>query len=60
MGKRELRSSWCLVTLIVLWLFLALPLVGLQCVIVVLPHHTHLLEWIHDVRELTCGDLQFL
>ena len=45
MGKRELVvllcwSSWCLVTVIVLWLFLALPWVGLQCV-VVFPGHTH-------------------
>ena len=46
MGKRELvawlsLSSWCLV--IVLWLFLALPWVGLQFVIVVFPDQTHLL-----------------
>ena len=34
-------SSWCLVT--VLSLFLAVLWVGLQCVIVVLPNHTHLL-----------------
>ena len=27
----------------VLWLFLTVPRVGLQCVIVVLPDHTHLL-----------------
>ena len=46
MGKRELvtllnLSSWCLV--IVVWLFLAVPLVFLQFVIVVFPDHTHLL-----------------
>ena len=46
MGKRELvallsLSSWCLV--IVVWLFLAVPLLCLQLVIVVLPDHTHLL-----------------
>ena len=29
----------------VLWLFLAVPLVGLQCVILVFPDHTHLLFW---------------
>ena len=45
MGKRELVallswSSWCLV--IVVWLFLAVPWVGLQCVIVVFPDQTHL------------------
>ena len=44
MGKRELvallsLSSWCLV--IVVWLFLAVPWVCLQFVIVVLPDHTH-------------------
>ena len=44
MGKRELvallcLSSWCLV--IVVWLFLAVPWVGLQFVIVVFPDHTH-------------------
>ena len=46
MGKRELvallsLSSWCLV--IVVWLFLAVPWVCLQLVILVLPDHTHLL-----------------
>ena len=45
MGKRELvallsLSSWCLV--IVLWLFLAVPWVCLQFVIVVFPDHSHL------------------
>ena len=45
-GKRELvtllsLSSWCLV--IVVWLFLAVPWVFLQFVIVVFPDHTHLL-----------------
>ena len=46
MGKRELvallsLSSWCLV--IVVWLFLAVPWVCLQLVIVVFPDHTYLL-----------------
>ena len=46
MNKRELvallsLSSWCLV--IVLLLFLAVPSVCLQFVIVVFPDHTHLL-----------------
>ena len=45
--KRELvalllLSTWCLVTVSDLWLFLAVPWVGLQFVIVVLPDHTHL------------------
>ena len=46
MGKREMvallnLSSWCLV--MVEWLFLAVPLVSLQFVIVLSPEHTHLL-----------------
>ena len=46
MGKRELiallsLSSWCL--MIVVWLFLAVPRVGLQFVIVVFSDNTHLL-----------------
>ena len=46
MGKRELvallsLSSWCLV--IIVWLFLAVPWVCLQFVIVVFHDHTHLL-----------------
>ena len=46
MGKRELvallsLSSWCLV--IVVWLFLMVPWVCLQFMIVVFPDHTHLL-----------------
>ena len=45
-GKKELvallsLSSWCLE--IVVWLFLAVPWVCLQFVIVVFPDHTHLL-----------------
>ena len=32
-----------LVAIYVLWLFLAVPWVGLRCVIVVFPDHTHLL-----------------
>ena len=46
MEKRELDallslSSWCLV--IVVWLFLSVPWVCLQFVIVIFPNHTHLL-----------------
>ena len=46
MGKRELiallcLSSWCL--MIVVWLFLTMPRVCLQFVIVVFAGHTHLL-----------------
>ena len=44
MGKRGLvaflgLSSWCLV--VVVWLFLAVPWVCLQFVIMVFPDHTH-------------------
>ena len=38
-----LLSYRCILTKHVLWLFLAVPWVGLQCVIVVFPDHTHLL-----------------
>ena len=38
-----LLSCGCIVTINVLWLFLTVPLVGLQCVIVVFPDYTHLL-----------------
>ena len=38
-----LLSYRYLVTVNVLWVFLTVPLVGLQCVIVVFPDHTHLL-----------------
>ena len=38
-----LLSYRCMVTIHVLWLFLAVPWVGMQCVSVVFPDHTHLL-----------------
>ena len=46
--KRELfalllLSVGCQVTVNILWLFLTVPLVGLQCVIMVFPDHTHFL-----------------
>ena len=37
-----LLSSRCIATIHVLWLFLTVPWVGLPCVIVVFPDHTHL------------------
>ena len=54
MGERDLvallsLSSWCLV--IAVRLLLAVPLVGLQIVIVVFPDHTHLLS---SVQSLHC------
>ena len=36
-------SYRCIFTINVLWLFLTMPLVGMQCVNVVFPDHTHLL-----------------
>ena len=41
-GRFTLIMSFCHVTVSALCLFLAVPLVGLQCVIVALPGHTHL------------------
>ena len=38
-----LLSYRCIVTINVLWLFLTVPCVGLQFVIVLYPDHTHLL-----------------
>ena len=38
-----LLSYRCIVTINVLWLFLTVPWIGLQCAIVVFPDHTHLL-----------------
>ena len=57
MGKRELvallcLSSWCLV--IVMWLFLAVPWVCLQFVIMVFPDHTHLLFVINNQFNKVC------
>ena len=52
------RGSWLLYfvclpgvlyTVIVLWLFLEVPWVGLQCVTVLFPHHIHLLLPIIDL-----------
>ena len=53
MRKRKLvallsLSFWCLV--IVVWLFLAVPWVCLQFVIVVFPDHTHLLFILQRVK----------
>ena len=38
-----LLSYRCIVAMDVLWLFQRVPWVGLQCMIVVFPDHTHLL-----------------
>ena len=55
MGKREsvallCLSSWCLV--IVAWLFLTMPWVCLQFVIVVFPDHTHIL-FVYGFNNMT-------
>ena len=34
-----------IVTVIVLWFFFTVPWVGLQCVVVVFPDHTHILSY---------------
>ena len=47
-----LLSYRCIVTINVLWLFLVVALIGLRCVIMVFPDHTHLLFYaIHHNRE---------
>ena len=43
-----LLSYRCIITINVIWLFLTMPCVGLQCVIVVFPDHTHLLFFHHN------------
>ena len=46
LGKRELAALLCLsfcCRVIVVWLFLTMPRVCLQCVIMVFPDHTNLL-----------------
>ena len=40
-----LLSYGCIVYINVLWLFLTLPWVGLQCVIVIFPGNTHIFEF---------------
>ena len=55
-GKKELVAllslpSWCPV--MVVWLFLAVPWVCLQFVIVVFPDHTHLLFWHQKIEILS-------
>ena len=63
-GKRELvallsLSSWCLI--IVVWLFLVVPWVCLQFVIVVFPEYTHLLFlWVFCVGFLLCRAVHYV
>ena len=42
-GRFAIIAYRCIDTINVMWLFLMVPWVGLQCVIVVYPDHTHLL-----------------
>ena len=65
MGKRApvallSLSSWCLVTVGVLWFFLAMPWVGLRCVIVVYPDRTHLLFLRESGSELSFLNVNIL
>ena len=53
-----LLSYICIVTINVLWLFLTVPWVGLQCAIVVISDHTHLLFYINK-QELLAYHLFF-
>ena len=45
-------SSWCIVSVIILWLFHTVPLVGLRCVIVLFLDHTHLLFGKFTITDL--------
>ena len=63
MGKKELvallsLSSCCLV--IVVWLFLAVPMVCLRFVIVVFPYHTHLLFFINVSYHILVASLTLM
>ena len=49
-----LLSCGCVVAINVLWLFLTVPWVGMQCVIVVLPDHTHLLFYYPFKVSMEC------
>ena len=55
-----LLSYRCIVTINVLWPFLAVPWVGLQCVIVVFPDHTHLLFYSISMRWENPSELKGL
>ena len=41
LGTLLLLSYRCIATINVMWLFLMVPLVGLKCLIVEIPDHTH-------------------
>ena len=48
-----LLTSWCLVALSVVWLFLPVPWVGLQCLMVLYPDHTLLLFFLFKDDQVT-------
>ena len=55
-GKRKLVALLLLsyrfsVTIYVMWLFLTVPLVCLQCVVVIFPDHTHL-HFVKTVKSI--------
>ena len=55
--KRELvalllMSYRCVVTIKAMWLFLTVPWVGLLCLIVAIPDHTHFFTWINHVDKI--------
>ena len=54
-----LLSYRCIVTINVLWLFITVPWVGLQCFIVVFPDHTHLL-FLHMLLNDLLAELHML
>ena len=49
-----LLNCKCIVTTSVMWLFLLVPWVGLQCVIEVFPDHTHLLFMAYTAHGMPC------
>ena len=55
-----LLSYRCIVTINVLWLFLTVPWVGLQCVIVLFADHTHLLSVFFNFAYETCQIMHML
>ena len=46
-----LFSYICMVTVNIMWLFLMVPGIGLQCVIVVFPDHTHFSIYLEPVNK---------
>ena len=51
-----LLSYICIVTVNAMWLFLTMPGIGLQCVIVVFPDHTHFLIYLEPENKWKTGE----